>query len=113
MTRFERRWCDALLRAVIPGEDGLASVDLAGFWPRFDAAAPLHLRLGLRFATWLLCFAPLLVLRPPLFAQTDPEASLQRVATWPGLADLVEVVKVVACFAHFDAPHVQARVRAA
>lgn len=115
MTRFERRWCEVLLQAMIPGPDGLASTDLGAFWARFREVAPGHLKLGLRAATWALSFAPLLLARAPLF-RLDPEPRddcLQRVAEWPLLADLAEIAKVVACFAYFHDPTIQARTRAA
>lgn len=113
MTGFEQRWCERLLQAVIPGPNGLASIDLTAFWVRFQAAAPPHLRLGLRVATWGLSFAPLFICRRPLFRQSDPDVCLQRVAAWPVLMDLAEIVKVVACFAYFQDAVIQERVRAA
>jgi len=113
VTRLERRWCRALLEACLPGEGGLESVDLALFWPRFDAVAPLHLRLGLRLATWVLCFGPLLMLRRPLARLAPParDEALRRMARWPGIGELVEVARIVACFALFDDDAVQAQVR--
>ncbi len=113
MTRLERRWCRVLLDALLPGPNGLASRDLTGFWPRFDAAAPAHLRLGLRLATLLFTLGPLLLLRRPLPLQPPAarDTSLRRMARWPLLGDLVELAKVVGCFALFDDPAVQARLR--
>lgn len=89
------------------------SVDLAAFWLRFDAVAPAHLRLGLRAATWAFGLGPLLLGRRPLARLDGPERErvLQRMARWPGLGELLEVVKIVACFALFADPGVQDRVR--
>lgn len=113
MTRFERRWCRVLLDACIPGEAGLSSLDLGPFWRRFDAAAPAHLQWGLRAATWVFGLGPLLLGRRPLPQLTGPEREdcLQRMARWPAAGELVEVAKIVACFAFFADPAVQARVR--
>ena len=113
MTSFERRWCRALLNACIPGPDGLHSIDLATFWPRFQASAPSHLRLALRLATWVFTLGPLLLLKRPLpsLPEAQRDAALRRMAHWPGVGELTEVAKVVACFAYFQDPAVQARVR--
>ena len=118
-TRTEARWRDALLGAVLPVRgEGLPSfedVARAGFWSRFDAAAPVHLRLGFRLSVlalgallpWLL--TPFRTL-PGLDAE-GREAVVVRAARLPGLGALVEVAKLVACLAWFREPRVQARVR--
>jgi hypothetical protein len=110
MTGFERRWCQTLMGAIIPPADGavpaLADLDLTDFWRRFDAAAPFHLKLGLRVATWL--FGARLHALPP----GDREGALQRFARTPLVGDLLEVAKIVACFAWFDRADVQTAYRA-
>ncbi len=119
MTGFERRWCRALLDACLPPSrtdprtQGLSAIDLSSFWPRFEAAAPLHLRLGLRLATWLFGLGPLLQGRAPL-SRLSPDLrddSLRRMARWPAVGPLLDLVKVVACWAFFQDADVQARVR--
>jgi len=109
---------EALLHAMVPapgdGLPALAQVDLRDFWRRFDAAAPLHLRLGLAAAAVLLGqVLPLLSRGRSLAALSaaDQDRVLQRAATLPGLDQLVLVVKVVACLAYFDDPAVDDRVR--
>ena len=46
---------DALVAAMLPspggGLPGASELDLSSFWPRFEAAAPIHLRLAFRAAT--------------------------------------------------------------
>ncbi len=110
MSPRERRWTRALLDGCVPG---LEAVDLRAFWPRFEQAAPPHLRLGLALAACVFGLGPLLLGRPPL-PLLDParrDACLQRMVRWPGLGALVDVAKVVGCWALFQDPAVQARVR--
>ena len=113
MTGRECRWCRLVLDTCLPGEDGLAPLDLEDFWARFDAAAPPHLRLGLRLATWFFTFGPLLLLRPPLPAMSPParDHSLQRLARWPGGPLFAELIRLVGCWALFQDASVQNRVR--
>ena len=53
-TKTEARLRDALMATILPapgrGLPAIEDVDLRSFWVRFDAAAPVHLRLGLRAA---------------------------------------------------------------
>ena len=116
---FERRWADALLEAMIPsvgtGLPPMSEVDLQSFWDRFEAVAPLHLRLGMRVATWPLAGGlPLAMGLGATLPQLDDaarEAVLLRAASLAPLAMLLEVVKIVGCFAYFDDPAVQDAVR--
>lgn len=114
----ENRWRDALLAALLPapggGLPGLGQLDLSTFWPRFEAAAPAHLRLGLRLAVWgAAVLAPLLLYRRTLpgLSETERDAVLQRAATWPLLGPLLDLAKVVACMAYFADAGVQATAR--
>ena len=117
--RFESRWRDALLDAMIPdpgnGLPPMASVDRRTFWPRFERAAPLALRFGFRAATYLIAgLAPFLLGYRQVFARLDAGARddvLQRAVRLPGGADLMLVIKLVACFAYFDDANVQAIAR--
>lgn len=94
---------DALLVAVLPS---LAGWDLGAFAARFDAAAPLHLRWGLRLAALLLvAVAPRLCGHLADLRGLSPgarDAVLHRVAAWPIFADLLELAKLAAAFARFD-----------
>ena len=116
---FESRWRDALLDAMIP-EPGnslppMALVDRRAFWPRFERAAPWPLRLGFRVATYVVAgCAPFLLGHRHVFAQLDATARndvLRRAERLPGGAALILLVKIVACFAYFDDPTVQAVAR--
>lgn len=116
---FETRWRDALLDAMIPEPGGglppLARVDRREFWPRFEGAAPWPLRFGVRAATLLLGgVAPFLCGYRRTFARLDAAAReevLRRCQRLPGGADLLLLVKLVACFAYFDDAGVQAVAR--
>jgi hypothetical protein len=112
---------EALVQAVL-GDPGIglpapSEVSLDRFWERFDSSAPAHLLLGFRVATVLIA-----VVLPRLLGYgsglhgLDPEradAVIQKAWRVPGLRELVEVAKVVACFAYFSDPRVQAAVRGA
>lgn len=116
---FEARWRDALLDAMIPapgdGLPALATIDRRTFWPRFERAAPLPLRAGLRLATLLLAgLAPFLLGHRRTLVALDAAARddvLRRAERLPGAAPLLLVVKLVACFAYFDDAGVQAAAR--
>ncbi len=93
-------WRDSLVDAVLPG-----TRPTDDFWPRFDRAAPLHLRAAMGLAS--------VVLGAPLCA-LGPEARdrwVQRSHKLPVASDLLEVAKVVACLAHFDDPDARAHAR--
>lgn len=116
---FEARWREALLDAMIPepgnGLPSMATIDRRAFWPRFEAAAPLALLLGLRIATCLVAgLAPFLLGYRHVFVRLDAAARddvLHRAERLPGAAPLVLVIKLVACFAYFDDAGVQAVAR--
>lgn len=112
---------DAVVTAMIgnPGA-GLPDVrdlDLAPFWSRFDAAAPLHLRLGFRLATIVIASVlPRLAGHHASLADLDADAAdavVQRAARWPLVAPLADVAKIVACFAYGADERVQDAVRGA
>jgi hypothetical protein len=103
------RWRDAVLDAVLPGTR--PAVD---FWPRFRQAAPLHLRVAMGVTSAVVGVAPLaLGHRRPLSALSAAERDevVQRLADMPVTSELLEIAKVVACFAHFDDPAVQSGTR--
>lgn len=117
---FERRQVDALLSAILPPPDhakiGWREIDLDPFWAGFGAAAPIHLRLGLRAAVWTLAVgwpAAATDDRRSLAdrAPAEQRALIERAAQRPPLAELLELLKVVAALAFFDDDRVQAAVR--
>lgn len=110
---------DALVIAMLgdPG-GGLpepAELDLVRFWARFDRAAPLHLAAGFRVATVVIAVVlPRVMGHRSGLARLDGEAAdavVQRAARLPLITLLVEVAKIVACFAYFSDPRVDAVVR--
>jgi hypothetical protein len=120
---FERRWRDALFAAMLPrldpdGPPGLGELDLASFWPRFHAAAPPLLRLGLRAAVWAFAFAPLFLRGRLCFFSGLPEGEQDAVLLRAAghrrflLRQMALVVKAVACFAYFQDPSARAAVEA-
>jgi hypothetical protein len=117
---FEARTRDALLDAMVsaPGSGlpAMAELDRRAFWRRFGNAAPWTLSLGFRAATWLVGgLAPLLLGHRATFARLDADARddvLRRTGGLPGGNALLLLVKLVACFAYFDDPRVQAVARA-
>lgn len=116
---FERRWRDALLDAMIPspgaGLPPMAAIDRSSFWPRFAHAAPIELRFAWRCATVaLVAVVPFLLGYRAIFTRLDAAARddvLRRTSALPGGADLLLLVKLIACFAYFDDPGVQATAR--
>lgn len=117
-TKTEARLRDALMATILPapgrGLPAIEDVDLRSFWVRFDAAAPVHLRLGLRVATLVLGALPRVLgyrgTLPDLSAE-EREAFITRAAGMPGFGELVEIAKVVACLAYFTDPAVQTTAR--
>lgn len=110
---------DALVAAMLPapgnGLPGAGDVDLSGFWPRFEAAAPLHLRLAFSTATFLIAgMLPYALGYRRSLAALDGdtrEAFLQRAAQMAAIAPLLDIVKVVVAFAYFDHPRIENIVR--
>lgn len=107
-----------LLEAILPAPEGmpaLAELDLSGFWRRFDATAPIHVRAGLLAAT-----LALVEVMPRVCGHTgsldslsdeEKDRVLQRAAELPLAQDLLAVGKIVACLAYFDDPSVEDIVR--
>jgi hypothetical protein len=119
---FERRR-DALFAAILPtpgrGLPAFAELDSRAFWARFAEAAPAHLRLGFVAAVLVLGGTlPLLYGQPGPFETLDDDAKdevLERAqydrVLGPVLRPLLDVAKVVACFAYFSDASVEATVR--
>ncbi len=110
---------DALVAAMLPspggGLPGAGELDLSSFWPRFEAAAPIHLRLAFRAATVIIAgVLPITLGYRGSLATLDDDTRdvfLQRVANMPTLTPLLEIVKIVVAFAYFDNARVEAIVR--
>lgn len=110
---------DALVAAMLPSPGGrlpgAGDMDLSAFWPRFEAAAPLHLRLAFRTATLVIAgMLPLALGYRRSFARLDEatrEIILQRAAKMSTIAPLLDIVKVVVAFAYFDNPQTEAIMR--
>lgn len=110
---------DALIAAMLPAPGGrlpgAGDLDLADFWKRFEAAAPLHLRLAFRGATLVIAgVLPLTFGYRHSFVKLDAEARetiLIRAAKMPSMVPLLEIIKVVVAFAYFDDPQVEAIIR--
>jgi hypothetical protein len=109
---------DALLLALLPRPTPAlpdpAALDAAAFWPRFDAAAPLALRVAVTLAAGLVVGVAPWLLHGRAWGRLTPDEHdgvLQRLAAWPGVADLLDVAKLVACFRYFDDDGVQAALR--
>ncbi|NOY89687.1 MAG: hypothetical protein GXP55_00660 [Deltaproteobacteria bacterium] len=109
----------ALVEACLPAPSsrlpGLSTLDLSGFWQRFDDAAPAHLRAGMMAATVAFAaLAPVSLRRATRLEQLAPEEweRLFHVASrLPLFDDLIMLTKVVACLAYFDDDDVQDAVR--
>jgi len=98
-----------------PPMPAFSAVDLGPFWRTFDDRAPVHLRGGLRMATVMLG-----IVLPRLLGHgrglvglsaDDRDAVVQKAATLPLFSDLLEVAKLVGCFAYFSGPAVQDAAR--
>jgi len=109
---MEQRWRDCLLAAVLPsepatGRPGLGDLDPGDFWDRVRQVAPPLVLLGIRAAVWVLTWSPPLLLgRLRTFGGLSPEqqdALLVRAASsrWYPLRQLVDLLKLMACFAYF------------
>jgi len=114
-----RRLEKELTCALLPGTGALPPLsELEGdFWSRFDAAAPPHLRLGMGVAALALAgLLPRLLGHLPSLGglpAADRDRVLHTAERLPLLRDLLEVAKMVACFAYFDDDGVQRAVREA
>lgn len=109
---------DALVRAIVGRPAGLpdsASVDLSAFWAEFDRAAPWHVRTGLGVACTVVGgVLPRLHGHRRGLADLDPAracALVERAADRPLTSPLVEMAKVVACFAYLSDEQVDDAVR--
>jgi hypothetical protein len=121
-TRLERRWCEALLAAVIPDFPplpGLGTIALEPFWQIFDDAAAPLLTFGLRASTVVFClFGPLLLLgKPCLFtslSSDERDEMLVRAARSNRylIRQMATTLKAMACFAYLRDPAVRIAVAA-
>lgn len=106
---------DALVAAMLPKPSehlpGAGDMNLSSFWPRFESAAPIHLRIGFRTATLVIAgMLPLALGYRRSLAGLDEdtrEIVLQRAVNMPAIAPLLDIVKVVVAFAYFDDPRIE------
>lgn len=121
-TALERRWCEALLSALVPGDGrlpALSELDLDAFWARYGAAAPPMLRFGLRASVDLLALSPPLLLgRARTVAGLSPEEReelLERALSSPVflIRQLATTVKLIGLMAYLRDPVARARVGSA
>lgn len=120
-SEWERRLLASILETMLPspgpGVPGIGELDLTEFWRRFEESAPPLLRIGLRGATWGLGLGAVFLLGRPVsfdaLAPADRELLLERASESEVFAirQMVMVLKVVASFAYFHDPSVQAWVR--
>ncbi len=119
-TRLEQCWADAMLRAALPadpasGRPGLEEVDLEEFWPGYIRRVPLHFRLGLRAATWVVAVWPLVTGRTfgTFLALSDRERDevLSAIAESPffPVRQIPFILKTTVGFAYFSQPDIQQR----
>lgn len=118
-TAVERRWCEALLAALVPGDErlpGLSELDLDAFWERYGASAPPMLRFGLRASVDLLALSPPLLLgRARTVAGLSPderEELLERALSSPVflIRQLATTVKLIGLMAYLRDPRARATV---
>lgn len=125
---FERRWAEALFEAILGlDERGAAShgltpfgaIDRGAFWRALETAPAPSFRLGLRGFVYTLTLAPLLDrrFRRP-FVRLDAGARARAVEAFDrdpryGVRQALAALKMLACFAYFDAPAVRARFEGA
>lgn len=107
----------AVLPRPLPDAPAWDSLDWLSFWQRFEAAAPLHLRLGLDVAVFVVGW---LYLGAFGCGGADADAArrdllLRRASAQPllglALGPLLEVLRLVAALAYFDDPRTQRAFR--
>lgn len=110
---------DALLDAVMPapgrGLPDPATLDRAAFWSRFATAAPAHVRFAFWLASVLVGGLLSLATEGRTLAALSPgrrERVVRRAARLPLTRDLLDVAKIVACFAYFEDARVDGHFRA-
>lgn len=120
LTRLERAWAERLFAAILaPQTAGLPrfeSVDRAPFWAAIDEAPGPLFGVGLRAMIHLLTFLPLTDPRhhrPFFLLPEDARIDWIEERYHDGrfaVRQAVYALKMLACFAWFDAPHVRAAV---
>lgn len=115
MSRADR---DAVVLALIGRPAGLPGperIDLDGFWARFDALAPLHVRAAIGLTSVLVGQAlPRWWCHRRRLASLDAETAdqvVQRAARSALLGPALDAVSIVACFAYLSDEQVEPLVR--
>ena len=116
MSNSSRR--DAVVMALVGRPTDLPGperVDLAAFWRRFDATAPLHVRAGFAVSVRALSsIAPRCYGHRHGLVSLDADAAnrvVRRAERSALFRPLLDAATVVACFAYFSDDEVEARVR--
>lgn len=124
---FERRWAEALFEALLgQGESSAArhglppfgAIDRAAFWSALESAPAPSFRFGLRGFVYALNLATLFDRRfgRPFvrLAGEDRLRAIEALDRDPryGVRQAMAALKMLACFAYFDAPEVRARFEA-
>lgn len=118
LTLIERRWAEALFEAILgpverEGLPSFASIDRAVFWNAVETAPGPTFGLGLRAMVHTLTFLPMARLARPFYAldARDRESFIAWLDARPeyGARQMLASLKVLACFAYFDAESVRSR----
>lgn len=112
--RAQRAVVAALLPAPGHGLPRVDDLDLSGFWPRFRAVAPWSLRAGFSLAVVVMTWLPWLLGYWRTFDHLNDDerdAVLQRAARMKGVDGLLDLTKLVVCFAYFEEPAIEAAAR--
>lgn len=110
---FEQRWLLSILKALLPSradQPGFEAVNFSEFWPLFKQAATPLLVFGVRAATWFVFWTPFYWIgRWRNFNQLSPDEQdrvINRAATAKFflVRQMLNTLKIVACFAYFREP---------
>lgn len=113
-TRLRDAFVAAMLPSVGQGLPGADELDLRAFWPRFEEAAPRSLSRGFRAATLAIGHLPYVLGYGRALDELgadEREEVLRKAARIPGFDALLDVAKVVVCFAYFNDPGIERIVR--
>ncbi|MGM0559080.1 MAG: hypothetical protein ACQEVA_22035 [Myxococcota bacterium] len=116
---FEQRWAESVLAAAFPaspdgGLPGVEQADFDSFWHRFAGDVPMHFKMGLRAATWVVTLWPMLSFRSlRTFHGLDADRKDEVLRALDGSGSFILrqvgfVLKTAASFAYFSDPALRA-----